>query len=132
MIRLATESDWPLIRLWRAAHFVEMQRRGCKRAIEGQRGLSEAVWLVVESDGLPVAATSYLDHGDTRFAHDLYAAEGHVMDGLRLGKWLERQCDALGLELRATTDPENTEYVRLLQRRGFEMTSIELRRRPRP
>ena len=131
MIRLAIEADWPLIERWRADHFAEIARRGSTRAVEGQRGLSDAVWVVVEYDGLPVAATSFLDHGDTRFAHDLYAAEGHVIDGLRLGKWLEGECDRLGLELRATTDPENVEYIRLLERRGFERTSVELRRRPK-
>ena len=44
---------------------------------------------------------------------------------------IERECDRLGLELRATTDPENVEYIQLLERRGFERTSVELRRRPK-
>ena len=129
MIRYATHEDWAAIESWRSAHFARIS----PRPVTGQRRLEDTTWLVVEKDGKPVAATSFdvLPADRLVVAHDLYAAEGHVLDGLKLGRLLEDLADNEGFELRARTDPENVAYFRLLLKRGFEVTSIELIRQPR-
>lgn len=131
MIRAATEADWSLIQQWQADHFAEMQRRGSTRPIAGQIGLSDAVWVVLERDGAPVAVTAYTEAQDVRFGKAMFAAPGHVVDGIRLANWLEKMCDDQGYELVAKTDPENVAYMRVLLKRGFEITAVELVRRPR-
>ena len=99
----------------------------------GQFGFDDAVWLVVDKDGQPVAAASYTDDDvrKWRIVHDLYGAEGHALAALALGEVLERFCDDQGYELRGTTDPENGHYLRVLMRRGYELTAVEYRRVPR-
>lgn len=131
-IRVATEADWPSIESWRAGHFLEMAARmKIPRPVTGQRTLTDAEWLVLEKDGRAVAATSFTVEEGVCFGHDLYAASGHVLDALALGKALEGMCDREGWELRAHTDPENTAYLRVLQERGFVPVSIELKRQPK-
>lgn len=131
IIRPATEADWPLIQQWQADHFAEMQRRGSTRPIAGQYGLADAVWVVLERNGSPVAVTAYTEAEKTRFGKAMFAAPGHVVDGIRLANWLEKMCDDQGYELVAKTDPENVAYMRVLLKRGFEITAVELVRRPR-
>jgi hypothetical protein len=131
-IRVATESDWPAIEAWRAGHFLEMAARmKVPRPVTGQRTLTDAQWLVLEKDGRAVAATSFTVEGDVCVAHDLYAASGHVLDALALGRALEGMCDREGWELRARTDPENTAYVNILAKRGFVPVAIEFLRSPK-
>ncbi len=131
-IRIATEADWPSIEAWRAGHFLEMAaRQKIPRPVTGQRGLTDAEWLVLEKNGRPVAATSFTIEDGVCIGHDLYAASGHVLDGLALGKALEGMCDREGWELRAHTDPENTAYIRVLLKRGFVPVSIEYKRAPK-
>lgn len=133
MIREATEADWPLIEQWRDDHYAEIAFRqaGEPRPVTGQCGFLDAVWMVLEREGQAVAATAFRDDGTVRYGKAMYAAPGHVHDGMRLAKWLERMCDDQGMELRANTDPENIEYIELLVKRGFEICSVELVRRPR-
>lgn len=131
-IRIATEADWPAIESWRAGHFLEMAARmKIPRSVTGQKDLTNAEWIVIERDGRPVAATSFTVEDDVCFGHDMYAASGHVLDGLALGRALEAMCDREGWELRAHTDPENTAYIRILKGRGFVHVSSEYKRAPR-
>jgi hypothetical protein len=128
-IRVATEADWPAIESWRAGHFLEMAARmNAPRPVTGQRTLHDAEWLVLEKDGRAVSATSFTVEDGVCIGHDLYAASGHVLDALALGRALESMCDREGWELRAHTDPENTAYIRILLKRGFVPVSIEFKR----
>lgn len=108
-----------------------MERRGANRGVEGHCGLADAVWVVLERDGAPVAVTAYTEAGTVRFGKAMFAAPGHVHDGLRLATWLERMCDDQGFELVAKTDPENLGYMRLLLKRGYVINAVELTRRPK-
>ena len=131
-IRIATETDWPAIESWRAGHFLEMAARmDVPRPVTGQRTLLDAEWLVLEKDGRPVAAASFTVEDGVCAGHDLYAASGHVLDALALGRALEGMCDREGWELRAHTDPENSAYIRILLARGFVPVSIEYKRAPK-
>jgi hypothetical protein len=131
-IRPAIPSDWPAIESWRAGHFLEMAARmKIPRPVTNQSTLDDGQWIVLERDGKPVAATSFSIHDGTCFAQDLFAASGHVIDGLTLGRELEKMCDREGWEMRAQTDPENTTYLRILQKRGFTVSAIELKRQPK-
>lgn len=133
VIRVATPEDWPFINAWRTTHFIEMAvRRQIPRAITGQKGIEDAVWIVALVDDRPVAACSYLDFPDalTRRVFDLYTTPGRVglTYGLELGKLLELSADKLGYELRCNTDPENTGFLRALEKRGYQKVAIELKR----
>lgn len=133
MIRPATAEDWPLIEQWRDDHFADMAYRqiGPLRPVEGQIGFDDAVWVVLERDGAAVAVTAYTEIDRVRFGKAMFAAPGHVFDGMRLAKWLEQMCDDQGYELWASTDAENVGYIELLLKRGFSIASVELVRQPR-
>lgn len=134
-IRRATPADWPLIEVWRATHYLEIAARQTPppRPVTGQRGLSDACWVVYERRGKPVAAFSFTDDEATRIRtiHDLYGAQGFGVSTLALGKVIEDMSDRDGYEIRCTTDPENLKFVDTLLRRGYEVTAIELKRQPR-
>ena len=133
-IRQAKPSDWPFIESWRAGHFLEMAARmKYPRPVTGQKKLGEAIWVVMEREGVPTAAASFETDEDARitFFYDLYAASGHVLDALALGKMLEEMCDKNRLEMRISTDPENHKYIRLMEKRGYVPVSLELKRQPR-
>lgn len=126
-MRYATVDDWPAIESWRAGHFARIS----PRPVTGQRGLEDAIWIVADRGGVATAAASFQIFENVLHGYDLYGADGHGLDALALGRLLERIADAEGLELRATTDPENDGYLQILLKRGYEVTSIELKRKPR-
>lgn len=130
--RPAIPSDFVHIEAWRAAHFLEMQaRQATVRPVTGQAGIDDAAWLVIERDGRPVAAASFRDDAEAkvRRAGDLYAASGFVHDGHRLARMLEAMSDDLGYDLWVSTDPENTQYLRILEKRGYEKAAVHYVRR---
>lgn len=132
-LRLATDADWPFIDAWRTTHFLEMAaRQDDPRPITGQKDPHGAVWLVVAVSGRPVACCSYLDFPDAkvRRVFDLYTTPGKtgVSYGLSLGRIMEDVADILGYEIRCNTDPENTGFLRVLKRRGYQVAAIELKR----
>lgn len=114
-MRIATENDWEHIHQWRADHFARI----CPRPIEGQKGLQDAIWLVLGPEGKPTAATSVLREGIRLYVYDLYAAPGRVLDGFALGKFLVAWADSERLDIHATTDPENMQFRRILARLDF-------------
>jgi hypothetical protein len=61
----------------------------------------------------------------------LVAAPGHVLAGVMLGRFVEQMSDVQGYEIRGNTDPGNVKYLDLLLRRGYEITAVHFRRRPR-
>ena len=130
MVREARRHEWSAIESWRKLHFSNLATH---RPITGQKGYDDALWLVVERHGRPVAACSYTDNAQAkqRFVHDLYAAPGHIFAALYLGEILEMLCDKQGYEIRGKTDPENLKFLQVLLQRGYEMTAIEYRRPPR-
>jgi hypothetical protein len=134
VIRVARESDWPAIEAWRDEHFRAVAEKArWPRPVTGQRGLTSALWLVVERAGAPVAALSYTEqpHDRRRWVWDLYAAPGHAVAGLALGEFFERCADQDGYEIRAQTDPENEGFIKVLLGRGYECVAVELKRTAR-
>lgn len=132
MIRLARFHEWSQIEAWRKFHFAEMAALSdLPRAVIGQKGFDDALWVVAERNNEMVAAASYLIDDATLWVYDLFAKPGCALAALALGEVLERIADDNGLTLRGNTDPENRHFVRVLQRRGYELTSIGFKREPR-
>ena len=64
---------------------------------------------------------------------DIFAAQGKagLRGGMILARLVEEMSDRDGYEMRGATDPENTDYLEHVLRRGYEITAIEFRRVPR-
>lgn len=134
-IRQATWDDFALIEGWRAAHFLEMEARGNKRGVVGQAEFSTACWAVyTDAEDKPLAAIGFIDYPQEkqRRATDLFASATRAgkRAGVVLVAMLEEMSDQDGFEIRGATDPENTDYLKHVLARGYEITSIEFRRVP--
>jgi len=130
-IRQAESRDMAAVESWRAVHFAEMAARGSRREVLGQTDFSTAAWVVyTDAQDRAIAAMGFRDEGKVRWVTDLYAVSGKagLRGGMILGALVEEMSDRDGYEIRGSTDPENTDYLQHLLRRGYEIVSVEFRR----
>lgn len=127
MIRPLREDEFPLVEMWRAAHFEELN---AGRPVTGQKGFKDAFWIAAERRGelVAVASVSDDDANRVRWVHDLYGESGHALGVLFLAEHIERWCDEQDYELRGATDPENRRFLGIIRIRKYQTTAVEYRR----